>query len=178
MSFPTIESQRIILRELIESDVTSLYEVYSNEKAMRHWDSMPHSDVSITLKALHRMVELWYLQQGVSWGVVIKDSQKLIGQCSLHSWNIEQKEAQLGYIINPQYWGNGYGSEVLKIIVNFGLNQLCLNTIIAEIDPNNLTSAAILEKHGFSVSEHRKNDLIVNGIYHDTNIYTLHSSYA
>ncbi len=173
-----MESERIVLRELAESDATALYDVFSNEKAMRHWDSAPHRDVSVTLKAISRMLELWHIQQGISWGVVVKESQTLIGQCSFHSWNIEQKEAQLGYILNPQYWGNGYGGEVLKTVVDFGFKRLGLKTIIAEIDPKNFPSAAILGKNGFFASEHRKSNLIVNGIYHDTHIYKLRNSHA
>lgn len=80
MSFPAIESERIALRELIESDAMALNEVYSDEQAMRYWDSARHADVSITLATVRGLIESWYIPQGVSWGVVLKDSQELIGQ--------------------------------------------------------------------------------------------------
>lgn len=178
MSFPAIESERIALRELTESDAMALYEVYSDEQAMRYWDSARHADASITLATVRGLIESWYIPQGVSWGVVLKDSQELIGQFSLHSWNIETMEAQVGYIIHPRYWGKGYGSQALKIAVDFGFSQLRLKTIIAEIDPRNISSAVILEKNGFSVFGCRKNDLIVNGISCDTHVYRRFNSHA
>jgi ribosomal-protein-alanine N-acetyltransferase len=173
MKFPEIYSERIILRELSESDYSLLFEVYSNKKAMRYWDSETHNDESITLEMVHRMKNAWYKKQGVSWGIILRKSQKLIGQFSIHSWNIEEEKAKLDYIINPNYWSMGYGSEVLNLVVNFGLNELGLKNIIAEIDPNNIPSLTILEKYGFNLIKSIKNDLIINGVYHDTDVYKL-----
>jgi len=76
-------------------------------------------------------------------------------------------------IIHPQNWGNGYGGQALKVAINFGFGPLGFNSLVAEIDPNNIRSAAILKRRGFVVAEHRKSDLLVNGISHDTDVYRL-----
>lgn len=178
MSFPEIESKRITLRELNEDDSASLFEVFSDERAMKYWDSEIHKDIAVTIHGLRHMKSLWYSQQGVSWGILLKQSQEIIGQCSFHSWNIYNKESQLGYIINPKYWGMGLGCEVLRLVVNFGFNELGLKTILAEIDPDNIPSSIILEKNGFILIETKKNDLKTNNVYHDTNIYKLSNVYA
>ena len=79
MKFPIIESEKIILRELKEEDSSSLFTVYSNELAMKYWDSKCHENLSTTIQALHKMKESWYKEQGITWGIVIKNSQQLIG---------------------------------------------------------------------------------------------------
>ncbi|GAA0497772.1 GNAT family N-acetyltransferase [Salinibacillus aidingensis] len=60
----------------------------------------------------------------------------------------ENKEAELGYMVLPEYWGKGYGSEIAEILLE-NANKLSLNRVTAIIDPNNLPSRKILIKKGF-----------------------------
>jgi len=87
MNFPIIETKKIILRELIEEDSNALFDIYSNKKAMKYWDSEIHNNISVTIEMTRHMIKTWYSQKGISWGIFLKNSQKLVGQFSIHSWN-------------------------------------------------------------------------------------------
>lgn len=171
MKFKNLESERIILRELTEADAIPLFEVYSDKKAMKYWDSVVHTEIATTTEMILRMRQAWESKHGMSWGLVLKKSHQFIGQFSIHSWNRNSDEAKLGYIINPKFWGLGYGSGALKLVLNFGFKELGLKIIIAEITPENTQSSTMLEKNGFKLIECKKDDLLLNGVYSDTNIY-------
>lgn len=173
MKAPTIESARVALRELKESDLKSLFEIYSNRRAMKYWDTIPHEDISITTNAFHKLKELMEMNQGLSWGITLKETNNIIGHFVLHGWNTTRNQTQLGYIINPEYWGKGLGSETLYSVINFCFIEMSFNSILAEVDPNNLASIAILQKHGFAIKEEKKKDLNINNNFYDTNVYEL-----
>jgi len=58
-------------------------------------------------------------------------------------------EAELGYLLLPEFWGKGYGSEIAEILLNKAEESKSLHRIIAIIDPKNIASKKILLKNNF-----------------------------
>ena len=143
---------------------------------MTYWDTKPHESISVTKHALSNMDNIWLSGQGLSWGIILKETSQLIGYFGLHSWN--KNETELGYIINPSYWDKGIGSEVLSSVIKFCFHTMNFNTIRAEVDPNNHKSINILIKHGFVFIEEKKNNLLIQDKYYDSNIYELNKKIA
>jgi len=171
MIFPTIETKRMLLRELNKDDNEILFELFSNPMAMKYWDTPPHESIKTTTEALVKMNKSFQDKQGMSWGIISKKTNKLIGYFGLHSWNLSKSQSKLGYIISPSNWGEGLGAEVLNSIVNFCFNEMHFESVLAEVDPNNQSSIVILEKNDFVLIEEKKKDLKINNNYYDTNIY-------
>lgn len=61
------------------------------------------------------------------------------------------EEAEIGYMIMPEHWGKGYGSEIARVLIERAREQR-LKILKAIIDPENIPSRKILIKQGF-VSE-------------------------
>lgn len=85
-----------------------------------------------------------------TYKVYNNEANEFIGLGSLIV-NEEIDEAEIGYMILPDHWGKGYGSEVAEILVQQATNTT-LKRLTAIIDPKNLSSRKILIKQGF-VSE-------------------------
>jgi len=60
---------------------------------------------------------------------------KVIGSCSINFTVPADKEAMTGYVLNRNYWNQGYVTEALRAVVAFGFEQLGLHRIIASCDP-------------------------------------------
>ena len=178
MKFPVLETENIVLRELNANDAEALFRFLSNKSAMEFWDTSPHENIETTNKSLHKMIAAWNKNKGVAWGIEQKKHNQIIGQFSLHSLSESNKEAQLGYIIHPEFWGNGYGSESLKAVIKYCFNKTGIKTIVAEVDPNNKSSVRILVKHNFKYKKTKTNDLKLNNKYYDTDVYELTESIA
>ncbi|MBX0355637.1 GNAT family N-acetyltransferase [Bacillus toyonensis] len=70
-----------------------------------------------------------------------------LGHVTLSEEN--EKEAEIGYMILPGYWGKRYGSAIAKELMHIA-KQTEVNVLKAIIDPNNIPSRKILLNFGFT----------------------------
>lgn len=72
---------------------------------------------------------------------------KLIGMAGLIKRSPEA-EIDLGYAFLPEYWGQGYATEVAQALLNYAINTLKLPRIIATTQLENQQSIKVLERIG------------------------------
>jgi len=73
----------------------------------------------------------------------------LIGKCILFQFNHENHRAEIGYILNRNYWRRGYMFQALEAVIDFAFGTLKLHRLEADVDPDNAGSLGVLEKLGF-----------------------------
>ncbi|KZE69153.1 acetyltransferase [Fictibacillus phosphorivorans] len=98
----------------------------------------------------------------------------VIGTISLHRIDWDIPKGEMGYWMNTKYSGNGYMTEAVKELLNFGLNHLAFKRIEIRCDSSNLKSRSIPEKLGFVLEGTLRNeDLSADGSkLADTCIYS------
>ena len=82
-----------------------------------------------------------------SYNFMIFQDKKMIGGIGLSEFN--NKSCQVGYWLGKKYWGNGFATEALKSILDFGFDQLNLEEIYAAYKIDNDGSKKVLAKCGF-----------------------------
>lgn len=144
-----IETERIILRHFCDDDAVAVFEFDSNEAVVR-WTGEPaltHID-----QARDIINDIWkpeYEKYGYArYAVVHKQDQKVIGFAGL-KFLPEFGEADLGYRMLPQYWGQGLASEMAVSLVVHAFDDLGLKKILGFAMPENPASCRVLEKAGF-----------------------------
>ena len=85
-----------------------------------------------------------------SYNFTIFQDKKMIGGIGLSEFN--NKSCQVGYWLGKQYWGNGFATEALKSILDFGFDHLNLEKIYAAYKIGNEGSIRVLNKSGFEYS--------------------------
>ena len=85
-----------------------------------------------------------------SYNFMIFQDKKMIGGIGLSEFN--NKSCQVGYWLGKKYWGNGFATEALKSILDFGFDQLNLEKIYAAYKIGNEGSIRVLNKSGFEYS--------------------------
>jgi RimJ/RimL family protein N-acetyltransferase len=83
------------------------------------------------------------------WAVTLKDQDEMIGKCILFQFNQDNHRAEIGYIMNRNYWRRGLMHQALEAVIGFAFNTLNLHRIEADVDPENAGSLGLLEKLGF-----------------------------
>ncbi|WP_346928763.1 GNAT family N-acetyltransferase [Clostridium sp.] len=58
-------------------------------------------------------------------------------------------EAEVEYLLLPDYWGMGYGSEIVRELLNKAEGMKSIQQVTGIIDPSNIASRKILIKNGF-----------------------------
>lgn len=172
-SLPILETPRLILREICDKDAKDMFEYakLSYIGPVAGWE--PHSSVSYTkdvIKAFNR--KKYYGQLGV-FAVILKSENKMIGTIELHTYTPNFK-AELGYTINPSYWGNGYAVEASKELLRFGFENLNLKRIECMCFTDNNQSKRVCEKLCFVYEGIRKKGYqLYNGKICDLMAYAL-----
>ena len=78
-----------------------------------------------------------------------------------------EKQADIGYWLGYQFWNNGYMTDALRLICNFGFKHLGIVRIYAPIFKGNVRSRRVLEKNGFSLDGTLRNHLLKRGQWRD-----------
>ena len=96
-------------------------------------------------------------------------AQKLIGGTGLFSFDWTSRSAEVGIsIYNPEYWGKGYGTESLNLILGFAFNELNLNRVGLEVFDFNKRAHQCYLKAGFQEMGRKRKARFINGQYHDS----------
>lgn len=83
------------------------------------------------------------------WAVVAKDSGQVLGKWTLFNHHAANRRAEIGYILNRSYWGNGLMTEVCSVMLDYCFDRIKLHRVEADADEGNAASMALLEKLGF-----------------------------
>ncbi len=173
ISFPTIQTERLLLREISYDDVPDLFKIRSNKIAMEFIDR-PIAKSEEDVKNLIEIIKTNQAnEEGITWAITLKDKEKLIG--TIGYWRYEKKNAraEIGYVLHPDYFNRGLCTEALKYVIDYGFETMDLHSIEAHVDPGNIASTKLLQKSGFTLEAHFKENIFTNGKYSDTLVYSL-----
>ncbi len=148
-----LETERLLLRELVASDADRLFLLDSNPEVMKYVGMKPLKKVEETLEVI-KMIRQQYADNGIGrFAVVEKSSGLLIGWCGLkfisYEINGHQNIYELGYRLLPEFWGKGYATESAKAWLEYGFGNRGTDIIYAYVDIENTASVHTLEKLGF-----------------------------
>jgi len=108
------------------------------------------------------------------FAIVENSSQEAIGVIGLHKIDWRNGTAEVGYWLWKEYWGRGYGSEAVKLLVKYAFEVMNLRKLYARVLEPNEASKRILEKNGFKLAGRlRKHHRVPGGDYVDMLIYEL-----
>lgn len=157
-----IETERLILREIITEDAESFFAMDSNPEVVRYVGMKPLTDISQSVEMI-ASIQKQYAENGIGrWAVMRKEDKKFIGWSGLKlikEINSHQNIHDLGYRFTPDFWGKGYATETSVAVLNYGFNKMKLDLIFAYADIENDASNHILRKLGFE----EKNKFIDEG---------------
>lgn len=146
-TFPTLYTERLILRKLEIEDIPALLEYANNKKISDYVLSIPYP--YIEPDAVFRISFVWQGFKNRSryvFAIISKEREHLVGEIGLHLDNT--KVAQLGYWIGEPFWNMGIATEAIKRALTFGFDQLHLEQIYATCHVENEASGKVLLKNG------------------------------
>lgn len=148
-----LETERLILRELEETDFERMFLMDSDPEVMKYIGVPPLTD-SNESKEMIKMIQKQYEENGVGrLAVVEKESGLVVGWSGLKlltkAVNGYQNVLELGYRFVPESWGKGYATESGKASLDYGFHGLNAEVIYAYAHSEHEASNHILRKLGF-----------------------------
>jgi len=149
MSFPTLSTQRLVLREILPHDAEDIFGIFSDSEVMTYYDSQPMTTLHEAKAMIDRFGALRQNDSGCRWGLTLKGSDKIVGTCGIIRRNKAFFSATLGYELSPTYWGRGLMAEALATVLDYAFDHLELNRIQATTNLDNHRSVSSLLKLEF-----------------------------
>jgi [ribosomal protein S5]-alanine N-acetyltransferase len=152
MTLAVLDTTRLLLRQLKETDVSAIYSLRSNEQVNQFLDRPPAKDPEEAKAFIQKILE----NRSCYWGITLKENDKMIGTICFWNLSADRKSAELGYELHPEYQGKGYMDEAMKEVIGFAFRS-GFTSLKAYTHKDNLASTKLLLKHGF-VHEEERND--------------------
>ncbi|MGE8207645.1 GNAT family N-acetyltransferase [Heyndrickxia sp. NPDC080065] len=171
--FPMLETERLVLRELVENDAQDILKCFSNDDVLRYYGQKPLTSIEQVKQIIKNFAGQFKEKNGVKWGIELKETGIMIGTIGLQEWSLEHKRANISYALFPEKWGNGYASEAVDKVISYGFQELGLERIGAVVFVENIASSQLLIKLGFTKEGTLKKYMYQNDISYDTDVYSL-----
>jgi ribosomal-protein-alanine N-acetyltransferase len=147
---PTIlETERLRLRRLVDSDLDDLVALYRDPEVRRYF---PEG----TLTREQTREELEWFREGHPlhpelglWATILKDGDRFVGRCGLLPWTLDgQYEVEIAYMLAREYWERGLATEAARGLMRYAVDSLGLRRLICLIDRDNLASIRVAMRLG------------------------------
>jgi ribosomal-protein-alanine N-acetyltransferase len=148
LEFPElIQTDRLRLRRLRYEDAEEIFYCYASKSIATKYVSWPtHQSITDTRDFLQYAVTAWDQGTEYSFSIRLKSNSRLVGSIGLIN---EAGKVQIGYILSPNFWGQGIATEACVAIVTIVKNIKSVFRIGSFVDAEHLQSASVLKKAGF-----------------------------
>ena len=149
--FPTIETERLLLRELTSDDVEWYMSHFSTPEIVNGSGYPGPEDIEAAKEEFEMYIlGPWKEDTGLRWGIALKDDDSLVGSCGFYKWEKDpHRKAEMGYDLAPAYWGRGIMREALQAIIQYGFDEMNLNRITVLVISYNDRSLRLVDRLGF-----------------------------
>jgi ribosomal-protein-alanine N-acetyltransferase len=172
-SFPRLETARLVLREIVQADAEDLLRIFSDEETMRYWSCRPYTSVAQARRLINVLAETARGGIGIHWAITLRGDDRLIGKCGYNEWRKAHRRGDISYIIAREHQGKGIVSEALGAMLDYGFDHMNLHSVEAGVTPGNGASARMLQKLGFILEGHLRENFLTETGFVDSLIYSL-----
>jgi ribosomal-protein-alanine N-acetyltransferase len=166
-----LPGERINLRPVRQSDAVDIYQGARNHAISRYTFIPRPYRMDDAVSFIHRTHVIRRKKKGYAFGIEHKESGRIIGMCSVFSIFENHRRGEVGYWVNKKYWGQGYATEALELILKFCFNELKLHRVVAGAFSPNKVSQQMLEKAGFKREGYLRQHAKVRGRWMDLIFY-------
>lgn len=147
-----LETERLYLRQLEQSDFDALCKILKDEETMYAYEGA--FDDSEVQEWLDRQLSRYKKYGFGLWAAVLKENGEVIGQCGLtmQPWkNMEVLE--IGYLFQKSYWHSGYATEAAKACKKYAFEMLKADEVCSIIRDTNTASQNVALRNGMILTD-------------------------
>src|SRR5688500_5119119 len=169
-----LTTERLLLRDFVPSDWVAVLAYQQDPLYLRYneWTSRTAEEVRDFIQMFLDQ-QRQYPRIKFQFAITLKSNGQLIGNCGIRRESPETHEADIGYELDPKYWGKGYATEAARAVLQFGFTQLSLHRISAWCVADNIGSAHVLEKLGMRQEGRLREHQYFKDRWWDTLLYAI-----
>jgi len=147
--FPTLHTERLILRQPTAADAEQNFQLRTNEHTMAYIGRPRPQTITDAAAMLEQLEQDRSAGTRIGWIIALQNDPAMIGSIGLYKLQPEHQLAEVGFQLMPDHWGKGLMSEALNTVVRFAFDQLGAHRVEAMTDPRNERARALLQRCGF-----------------------------
>lgn len=166
-----LETERLYLREMNQSDFEDLAEILQNPRVMYAYEhDFSDNDVQ---EWLDRQITRYEKYGFGLWAVILKNTDEMIGQAGLTMQPYKDTEVlEIGYLLKEMFWHYGYASEAANGCKKYAFEQLNRDKVYSIIKSDNYASMKVAKSMGM-----KKEDEFMTQYYNGKMLHYLYSVY-
>jgi RimJ/RimL family protein N-acetyltransferase len=171
---PTLRTARLSLGSFSPEDATELQRLAGAREIADTTVSIPHPyDLDHALAWIGQQRREAVRGRATNFAIRLLGDGPLIGSAGLRDIDPEHLQAELGFWIGREWWGQGYAREAAAAVIRFGFDSLGLNRICAHHMARNPAAGKVLR-----ALEMRQEGLLRQrvrkwGVYEDVVLYAI-----
>jgi [ribosomal protein S5]-alanine N-acetyltransferase len=165
-SYQHLTTDELVLRPIELTDASAMFSYTSDPRVAQftHWN--PHRSPDQVVAYIKLIDEL---KNTHVWGIALKESNLLIGECSITQH--DNGRAELYYALARNQWGNGYTTQALKTLLAMTDEVPEIVRLEAWIIPENVASCRVAQKAGLSLEQTLQQAWTIEQTPHDIALY-------
>ena len=169
-TFPTLKSDRFILRQFVDSDLEDVFKGLSHPEIIKFY-GISFDTLEATKAQLTWFATLEKTETGIWWAVCSKTDGTFLGAGGLNDLSKENKKAEIGFWLLPEHWGKGVMSETMPLIFSHAFDSIGLHRIEGFVESKNTNCKRAVTKLGFKLEGTMVDCEIKNGQFISLDIY-------
>jgi ribosomal-protein-alanine N-acetyltransferase len=170
---PELTTPRLTLRRMMVADTDDMYEYACRQDVTKFLTWRPHPDRDYTREYLQYLGSRYAAGMFYDWAVIYEPDCKMVGTCGFTAFNCSSDSAEVGYVLNPEYWGKGIATEALGRVLEFGFENMGLHRIEARFIQENERSRRVMEKVGMTFEGVLREGMLIKGNYQNIGICSI-----
>jgi RimJ/RimL family protein N-acetyltransferase len=144
---------RLVARDWSPADAAAAFAIYGRDDVMRWLGPQPRRAVASLAEMADRIEVMAERAAGRPefglWPLELRSSGDVIGAALLQPLP-GSDVVEIGWHLNPDYWGHGYATEAGAGVVELGFGPRALDRVVAVVDPDNARSLAVCRRLGMT----------------------------
>lgn len=168
-----LKSERLTLKPINLSDLEYIHQLHS----LPETDEFNALGIPENIEQTQAIIEEWIAENEKENNRIFTFSitfqTEFIGLIALNLGKEKYKNAEVWYKLHTDFWNKGFATEALKIIIDFGFNELKLHRIGAGCAIKNIGSIRVLEKVGMTLEGRKRQNLPLKSGWSDNFEYAI-----
>ena len=166
-NMPELETPRLRLRRMLVRDSVDMYDYAKRPEVTEYLLWRPHADLAYTRRYLEYLGGRYRIGAHYEWAVIHKETERMIGTCGFARIDCANNCAELGYVLHPDFHGQGLMTEAAERVLRFGFQVLGLHRIEARYMLGNDASRRVMDRLGMLFEGVQRACMLVKGSYRD-----------
>lgn len=151
-TFPYLENDKVIIGKMESNDVAALSEISNNDNVYKYIPPFLYKKSNKVLETAIKNLggKDFENKKYIIAGIYLKDNpNRLVGLAEMFDYKKRENKITVGYRLNEDYWNKKIATNVLKLMVEYLVNEVNITTLQAFVMPENVYSSKVLLNNKF-----------------------------